>query len=104
MQPMQTRAIAVSSSGDIAVSNVEIVELVTTGNSTITRTLPLATGSNAVIVEKKFDSGTGMVVVAAAGSPADSIDGDTSYDLVNQYQYVRLIDSAAGVWSVNGGN
>jgi hypothetical protein len=95
---------AVSANGTMVAAAIETIERVTTSSSTITRTLPAATGSWAIFLSKKVDSGAGTVVVAGAGSPADSIDGGPNYTLVNQYQYVRLLDAAAGVWDIIGGN
>ena len=75
-----------SSTGAILVSD-DLV-LATTGAGDITLTLPAAdtvTGENFVI--KKIDSGAGKVIVAG------TVDGDTNYELLNQWQFVSLVSN-----------
>jgi hypothetical protein len=95
---------AISSNGSVTPTAAETVELVTTASSTITRTLPAAASSvNVVVTVKKVDSGSGLVTVQGNGSPAESIDADTIYDLTNQYQFVRLLCDGTK-WHVIGNN
>ncbi len=102
MQTTLIHTIAVSATGNISPDNQEIVELATGGSSDITRTLPpAATVPNQILTEKKVDSGAGAVILAGTGT--DTIDGDATYKLVNQYQYVRLVSDGSS-WNVIGGN
>jgi len=69
----------------------------TAGVGGITITLPSATAGQSVKV-KKMDSALGAVTISGG-----TIDGASSYLLVNRYQYVVLeFDGTA--WDVMGGN
>jgi hypothetical protein len=93
-----------SSTGDISIDAIETTERATAGASDITRTLPAASGVTGYIVTiKKVDSGAGAVIVQGHGSPAEAIDGDTTWTLSNEFQYVRLQSNGAG-WDVIGNN
>lgn len=71
---------------------------VTTSTSTITATLPAASGSaSCEIVVKKVDSAAGTVSIARAGS--DLIDGLTAQTITAQYAvYSLLADGSANWW------
>jgi hypothetical protein len=96
-----------SSSGTITIDADETIELVSNVSSpvsSITRTLPPAAScTNAIVTVKKVDSGTGAVIVQTGGSPAESLDGGSTWTLSNQYQYVRLLSDGTG-WNVIGNN
>lgn len=78
-------ATAVSASGNSAGNTFE---LVTTGASTITRTLP-APVANMVLAFKKVDSGAGTVVITHHA--AETIDGANTFTLASQWQAINLI-------------
>jgi hypothetical protein len=93
-----------SATGNISVDAIETFEYSTAGASDITRTLPdVTTVSGFIVLVKKVDSGAGAVIVQGHGSPADAIDGDTTWTLSNQHQYVRL-QSDGTTWRVVGNN
>ena len=70
-----------------------------TGGASITYTLRVATGSGRPMIVKKLTTNqSGNLTVAANGT--DTIDGDPSVLLRNQYQSLMVIDSAPGVWSI----
>jgi len=74
---------------------------VTTGSSAdYTVNLPASTGLGRLLTIAKMDAGTKHVVIARAGT--DTIQGATSKTLTAQYDYIQLVDSAAGVWAVHG--
>lgn len=99
--------VTASATGDITIGAIETVVLasaVLSPVADITLTLPtVASGNGLIVLVKKVDSGAGNVIVQGHGSPAESIDGDTTYYLSNQYQYVRLI-SDGSKWNVIGNN
>jgi hypothetical protein len=96
-----------TATGTISVDAIETLELSTNSTSPvadITRTLPdVTTVSGFIVTVKKLDSSTGAVVVQGHGSPADAIDGGTTWTLSNQYQYVRLLSDGTK-WHVIGNN
>jgi hypothetical protein len=93
-----------SATGSVSVDAIETTERATAGASDITRTLPAASGlSGYIVTVKKVDSGAGAVIVQGNGSPAEAIDGATTWTLSNQYQYVRLQCNGTG-WDVIGNN
>lgn len=70
----------------------------TGGVAGITLTLPLATFYTGRIIKiKKMDLTAGVITISG------SIDGASSYVLINQYQYVVLEGGSSG-WDVFGGN
>jgi len=72
---------------------------VTTGSGVVTATLPLpSTCTGKIINVKKVDAGVGSVTVV--GTPA-SIDGNGSYVLNAQYQFVR-VQSNGTSWDILG--
>ena|SRR5579863_4388158 len=96
--------IAVSITGTSIIAANTSVEKVTTGASTITRTLPDATVTaykGRTMMYKKVDSGAGTVVIN--GTSGQTIDGLTTYTLVNQWQYVTMTNDGLN-WIVIGGN
>jgi len=77
---------------------VHTMILATGGALGITLTLPSAAGySGQVMKIKKTDASVGFVSISG------SIDGNASYDLSNQYQYVNL-EAGNGTWQVVGNN
>lgn len=75
---------------------------VTTGSSTITATLPTAVGiSGQVIVVKKVDSGSGLVSIATTS--AQTIDGNSTYQLTNQWQFIWVMSDGSN-WQIISGN
>jgi len=72
---------------------------VTTGGSTITATLPTpSTCTGKIINVKKVDAGVGSVTVSA--TPA-VIDGNNTYVINAQYQFVR-VQSNGTSWDILG--
>jgi hypothetical protein len=69
--------------------------------SDFTFTLPAATGSAAVAIVKKMDANAHNIVIGPTG--ADTIDGVNNATLSTitlQYDALRLIDGAAGAYSI----
>jgi hypothetical protein len=76
--------------------------LFTTGSSSLTATLPTAVGiSGKTFLIKKIDSGSGIVTVATTSS--QMIDGDASYILGNQWQFLKVFSDGSN-WQVAGKN
>lgn len=78
-------------SADYTVTTSDMIRtvLMTTAGTNRTVTLPAASSStDRILTVKKVDSGTGTVTVARAGS--DTIDGQTSTVLNNQYSSVTI--------------
>jgi hypothetical protein len=76
----------------------ETVFRCTTGASNMVFNLPAASlCSGKIFTVKKLDIGLGIVRVIG------SIDGQTEYDLTNQYQYVRVYSNGV-TFDVIGGN
>jgi len=95
-----TNIVAVSTIGNM--SDANSIERVTTGASTITRTLPTAVGrQNKVFTIKKVDSGSGQVTIATTSG--QTIDGQTTWTLINQYQFITVISNGAN-WDIIGQN
>lgn len=79
----------------------DIVE-VTTGNSTITINLPTAVGiKGKPYLIKKVDSGSGSAVVDGNGT--ETVEGQLTYSLTNQWQYVEIYSDNAN-WKIKGNN
>lgn len=77
-----------SASGPIVLGNLIETFVMATGGLGITLTTPAPnTFTGKIITVKKVDSGFGAVTIVPT---AGSIDGNASYLLVNQYQFVRL--------------
>ena len=73
----------------------------TGGAGGITLTLPTAVGLNNQACIKKVDSGVGAVTIATTGG--QTIDGSSSYLLVNQWQYVTIQSDGAN-WLIVANN
>ena len=74
----------------------------TGGAAGITLTLPTAVGrSGQIACIKKVDNGVGTVTIATTGS--ETVDGASTYLLVNQYQYVT-VESDGSNWFVVANN
>lgn len=68
----------------------------------ITITLPTAVGCAGRIYKiKKIDSGVGPVGIATTSS--QNVDGQTTYTLANQFQYV-IVESNGTDWDIIGQN
>lgn len=64
----------------------------------ITLTLPSPSANpGMIVIIKKVDSGVGPVIINPNG--AETIDGQTSWQLVNQWQFVELASDATN-WQV----
>jgi hypothetical protein len=93
----------VAASGTLAFSNVpETIIEAFGGAGGITLNLPIGipAGINRSFVIKKMDATNGIVAVNALVS---TIDGSSSYDLFNQYQYLRVLWDGSQ-WIVIGNN
>jgi hypothetical protein len=55
-------------------------------------------GRSRVLIFKKMDANAHNVVITAAG--ADTIDGAATVTITIRYDVVRLVDGAAGAWSI----
>ena len=88
-----------STSGSVTLpASTNVLVLATGGSGGITQTLPTAvglTGQKARI--KKVDSGVGTVTIATTSG--QTIDGGSTYLLVNQWQYVSL-ESDGSNWQI----
>jgi hypothetical protein len=72
--------------------------LVTTGASDRTMTLPTAADNEGrELTFKKLDAGVGKVIIDGEG--AETIDGATTYQVVAQYAFVRLVCDGSS-WNV----
>ena len=65
-------------------------------DGTFTVTLPAATGSGVAYCIKNI--GTGVITVDGAGS--ETIDGELTQTLNNQYDTITVLDVAAGIWDL----
>lgn len=91
-------AISVSGNTNINLgTSPEVVVFVTTAAGTISVVLPSAVSHayHAVTV-KKVDSGLGTVAIT---SLAGQMDGNATWNLINQYQFVRFISDGSN-WNV----
>ena len=73
------------------------VQLVNAASGAVTVTLPTAVANNACFIIKKTDSSTNAVTVDAASS--ETIDGDLTYTLSDQYNYVEIVSNGTN-WVV----
>lgn len=64
----------------------------------VVHNLPATTGNGRLVSIKKVDATANTVTITPNG--ADTIDGAATYVLNAQYQFVQLIDAAAGAWDV----
>ena len=72
----------------------ETIVRVATGGITVTVTLPApASAQGKLFTVKKIDAGLGMVAIITADGSL--IDGQTEWDLTNQYAFVRLLGNGA---------
>ncbi len=77
------------------------VILATAGASGITLTLPTAVGTTRSYRIKRVDAGAGNVTIATTSS--QTIDGETTYILVQQWQHVTLVSDGAN-WIILANN
>lgn len=92
-----------SASGDLVLDTTHDYIRATGGSGAgITITLPTAVGITGKPYRiKKIDSGVGPVVIATTSS--QNIDGQTTYVLANQNQYVK-VESNGTDWDIIGQN
>lgn len=91
-----------STSGPVVIGNVlETFVMATGGPVGITLTVPVpASFRGKLITIKKVDANFGLVTITPT---AGTIDGNASYLLVNQYQYIRLYSDGTN-WQIVGNN
>lgn len=73
------------------------VQLVNATSGAVTITLPTAVDNSAAFIIKKIDSSANAVTVDAASS--ETIDGDLTYKLYDQYNYVEIVSNGTN-WVV----
>lgn len=89
-------------------TNSTTVQLGSSSGSTITITLPdvlTAANLDKVFIFKKIDASAGAIVISASG--AQTIDGQTTYTLSNQYDFLVLqadTSSTSKEWRILGRN
>ena len=86
-------------SGNITLSDTDgiVVKLVNATSGAITVTLPTAVANQACFIIKKIDSSTNTVTID--GYSTETIDGNTTYVLYDQYNYVELVSNGTN-WVV----
>lgn len=67
----------------------------TSGNVTIT--LPTAAGNMAAFIIKKIDSSANTVIID--GNSSETIDGDTTVTIYDQYNYIEIISDGTN-WKI----
>lgn len=95
----QTHVLGITSvSANLGLTAAHDTLFVTTGSSTVVLTLPSAVGNlGRTYLIKKVDSGLGIVSVATVS--AQTIDGQPSWDLTNEYQYIEVASDGAN-WNI----
>jgi len=73
------------------------VQLVNATSGAVTLTLPTAVGNGASFIIKKTDSSANIVTIDGASS--ETIDGDLTYKLYDQYNYVEIVSNGTN-WVV----
>ena len=73
------------------------VQLVNATSGAVTITLPTAVNNNASFIIKKTDSSANVVTIDGASS--ETIDGDLTYKLNDQYNYVEIVSNGTN-WVV----
>jgi hypothetical protein len=82
-------------------SSDEII-LADANSSAFTITLPSAVGvSGQTYTIKRINSGSNIVTVGTTSS--QTIDGSTTFNLVSQYKYVRIVSDGTN-WMIVGNN
>lgn len=82
---------------------LDVDALITTGGTNTPYNLPdNATFIGASYFVKKMDSGAGIVQVTPVGT--DTIETMTEYDLVNQWQYLKVKSKGDGTWFITANN
>lgn len=86
-------------SGNITLSDTDgiVLKLVNATSGSITVTLPTAVSNSACFIIKKTDSSTNPVTID--GYSTEMIDGNTTYVLYDQYNYVELVSNGTN-WVV----
>jgi hypothetical protein len=74
--------------------------LITTGGSAFELDLPAATGLGVVVEIIKVDSGSGSIEIVPDDTDAIDIAGNMSIFIDKKFQWVRLVDIAAGYWQM----
>ncbi len=75
------------------------VQLVNATSGAVTITLPTAVNNNASFIIKKTDSSANVVTIDGASS--ETIDGDLTYKLNDQYNYVEIVSNGTNWVVVN---
>lgn len=90
---------SVSVSGNQTLTNTDgfVTLLVNSTSSAITITLPTAVSNAAIFTIKKIDSSTNFVTIDANAS--QTIDGDLTIVLKDQYNYVQIVSDGTN-WVV----
>jgi uncharacterized metal-binding protein len=73
------------------------VQLVNATSGAVTITLPTAVSNGACFIIKKTDSSANIVTIDGASS--ETIDGDLTYKLYDQYNYVEIVSNGTN-WVV----
>lgn len=72
-------------------------KLVDATSGSVTITLPTAVNNTAAFIIKKIDSSTNTVIVD--GNASETIDGDTTITIYDQYNYIEIISDGTN-WKV----
>lgn len=86
-----------SASTSLTASDGINVHLVNATSGAITITLPTAVANQACFIIKKVDSSTNTVTIDAYST--ETIDGDLTYKINDQYNYVELVSNGTN-WVV----
>jgi len=73
------------------------VQLVNAASGAVTVTLPTAVSNKACFIIKKTDSSANVVTID--GASTETIDGDLTYKLNDQYNYVEIVSNGTN-WVV----
>lgn len=87
----------ISSNTSLTETNGLITKLINAAGSNVTITLPTAANNTASFIIKKIDSSTNTVIVD--GYSSETIDGDTSITIYDQYNYIEIISDGTN-WKV----
>lgn len=88
---------SISSSSSLVETNGLNTKLVDATSGSVTITLPTAVNNTAAFIIKKIDSSTNTVIVD--GNASETIDGDTTITIYDQYNYIEIISDGTN-WKV----
>ena len=86
-----------STSTSLTATDGIYVQLVNAASGAVTVTLPTAVSNNACFIIKKTDSSANVVTID--GASTETIDGDLTYKLNDQYNYVEIVSNGTN-WVV----